>query len=701
MTSPPRRMTRARAKVEGYEPDWRINPQWKTPKKAKPKSTRFAEPDKGTETLKRSIIAGGAERVPSPTKIRIPAKLSIQQLQQPAEASVTPAKLGSETANNSKDPEGLRKSVLGSAVRVRSIQVRNSTSDKENSPVAAFPAWGASKKPAAPNTPSVASRPRPLEASPTVFNTHQHVASVKVLSTPIRVLNPHTPGRLLGSARRIPIKVDKTKPKAFTLHTIADHQESIVPPDFAQAGNLWPSSPSRSTTSATVKPASPLKSQHRHELEFIDPIPNKPASKPQLSCMNASLVATIPEQSPDSTHWTPLKPIPPLQRKSSAVTKLQQSRPSKLQQERPLSLQITKRDFYVDESISIPLKADSGSAKRSTTQVPKFPIRRRSISQSASSNEESLPNSNIGINDIHFDGTKESRTADRADKGINRTNAAAQMPFPRKLEFRTMNTVALQTTRGTPIGLKGSSSMLTVHTASVEAAASNSTTPHGTPQPLSPKVFDFSETENSPIYIFTPRKGKSFPDCQTNTEKRTRIHKPALAEVQAAQRTKNISPSSAIVPSIQTSTSHDNRHQRTTLLYKGAIAQDHQQDIIVPIKDPCPLNVVAEDTSRTPINSNKSTRIHKTHNGPLQGVIAYVDVRTADGDDAGAPFAEALRNMGAKVVRQWTWNGEEVDRISVTHVIFKQGGPRTLSKVKLAKGAIKCVGLGWISRYMN
>lgn len=35
--------------------------------------------------------------------------------------------------------------------------------------------------------------------------------------------------------------------------------------------------------------------------------------------------------------------------------------------------------------------------------------------------------------------------------------------------------------------------------------------------------------------------------------------------------------------------------------------------------------------------------------GCLKGVVAYVDVRTAEGDDAGMVFAEMLRFCGAKV----------------------------------------------------
>src|SRR5271169_3726476 len=81
MSSPPRRMTRARAKKEGYEPDWRINPNWKTPKKPKAKTTRLVLQDDvnvDKSVSHQSTTATGAQRMPSPVKIRIAAKLPLQ-----------------------------------------------------------------------------------------------------------------------------------------------------------------------------------------------------------------------------------------------------------------------------------------------------------------------------------------------------------------------------------------------------------------------------------------------------------------------------------------------------------------------------------------------------------------------------------------------------------------------------------------------
>src|SRR5271169_4453631 len=77
MASPPHRMTRARARKEGYEPDWRINPNWKTPRKPKTKATHFVLAENTDEVPfanDQASVAEKLQRAPSPVKIRIAAK---------------------------------------------------------------------------------------------------------------------------------------------------------------------------------------------------------------------------------------------------------------------------------------------------------------------------------------------------------------------------------------------------------------------------------------------------------------------------------------------------------------------------------------------------------------------------------------------------------------------------------------------------
>ena len=103
-----------------------------------------------------------------------------------------------------------------------------------------------------------------------------------------------------------------------------------------------------------------------------------------------------------------------------------------------------------------------------------------------------------------------------------------------------------------------------------------------------------------------------------------------------------------------------------------------------------------------------STR--KPQSNVLKGVTAFVDVHTSEGADASGIFHDLLHQMGAKCVKQWSWNprasivhdGQSVTESTasakpgITHVIYKDGGKRTLEKVRATKGAVECVGVGWV-----
>ena len=90
----------------------------------------------------------------------------------------------------------------------------------------------------------------------------------------------------------------------------------------------------------------------------------------------------------------------------------------------------------------------------------------------------------------------------------------------------------------------------------------------------------------------------------------------------------------------------------------------------------------------------------------LRGAVIYVDVHTSEGADASGIFIELLTAMGAKCIKQWTWNpraSAAADqsntpncKIGITHVVYKDGGRRTLQKVREAKGLVLCVGVGWV-----
>lgn len=117
------------------------------------------------------------------------------------------------------------------------------------------------------------------------------------------------------------------------------------------------------------------------------------------------------------------------------------------------------------------------------------------------------------------------------------------------------------------------------------------------------------------------------------------------------------------------------------------------------------------------VSTPSRTPLKAVGNGVLHGAVVYVDVHTSEGADASGIFVELLTQMGAKCVKEWKWKsraslaamdaGEEVtppsNKIGITHVIYKDGGKRTLEKIRDANkmtenghGGVWCVGVGWV-----
>ncbi|KAL8726019.1 MAG: hypothetical protein Q9181_006201 [Wetmoreana brouardii] len=138
-----------------------------------------------------------------------------------------------------------------------------------------------------------------------------------------------------------------------------------------------------------------------------------------------------------------------------------------------------------------------------------------------------------------------------------------------------------------------------------------------------------------------------------------------------------------------------------------------------------PGDIHAADTPETPAGGLKSAlntpgrSIRKAgYSNVLKGAIVHVDVHTTEGADASGIFVDLLTQMGARCVKQWHWNPQAASltdgsatspqvtvspeagvpggKIGITHVVYKDGGKRTLEKVREAKGAVLCVGVGWV-----
>ena len=121
-----------------------------------------------------------------------------------------------------------------------------------------------------------------------------------------------------------------------------------------------------------------------------------------------------------------------------------------------------------------------------------------------------------------------------------------------------------------------------------------------------------------------------------------------------------------------------------------------------PAKCASPVKLSSRTPMKTPLKPAGTTPaavMFTPHpKQPLRSVIALVEVFTLDGSDASRSFVASLQRLGAKTTKTWS------DR--VTHVIFKEGSPATLQKIRLAnKEAIEqesgkeifCVNSRWVT----
>ncbi|OAA56087.1 Breast cancer suppressor protein BRCT [Cordyceps fumosorosea ARSEF 2679] len=118
----------------------------------------------------------------------------------------------------------------------------------------------------------------------------------------------------------------------------------------------------------------------------------------------------------------------------------------------------------------------------------------------------------------------------------------------------------------------------------------------------------------------------------------------------------------------------------------------------------------ATPTSKCDMWSNMGTPARTprrdTASALLRGAVVFVDVHTSEGADASLIFVDLLTQMGAKCVKTWSWNPDgngashnveaSSNKIGITHVVFKDGGKRTMEKVRKSVGMVQCVGVSWV-----
>jgi hypothetical protein len=192
------------------------------------------------------------------------------------------------------------------------------------------------------------------------------------------------------------------------------------------------------------------------------------------------------------------------------------------------------------------------------------------------------------------------------------------------------------------------------------------------------------EGQVSPLKL-SRKRGRSL-SISSPVRSSPRLRKPVLAPLQ--QSTTQASPRK--MPKLQ--------HNETPRSLKcdsrrRSVASQSNRRSMAPSASPSP--------SKTPRRNIAGCE------NVLGGAVVYVDVHTTEGEDASGIFIELLQQMGARCVKSWGWNprasmssGDMTNRrdskVGITHVVFKDGGVRTLEKVRQAAGLVKCVGVGWV-----
>jgi hypothetical protein len=138
----------------------------------------------------------------------------------------------------------------------------------------------------------------------------------------------------------------------------------------------------------------------------------------------------------------------------------------------------------------------------------------------------------------------------------------------------------------------------------------------------------------------------------------------------------------------------------------------------VPVAGKTPATATKAKTPSTSLKSRTPaarTPLRPVGDGPLSGAVVHYDIHTSEGSDASAFYIDMLTSMGARCIKEWRWNPRASlaavnpesakneteseapsQAVGVTHVVYKDGGKRTLEKVRSAKGQVLCVGVSWV-----
>jgi hypothetical protein len=140
---------------------------------------------------------------------------------------------------------------------------------------------------------------------------------------------------------------------------------------------------------------------------------------------------------------------------------------------------------------------------------------------------------------------------------------------------------------------------------------------------------------------------------------------------------------------------------RSATVISYSPTKDRKRASILPANDP--FSTPARGDIWSSVDTPARTPRRDVDPELLRGAVVFVDVHTTEGADASGIFVELLNQMGAKCVKTWHWNpsgslnsDSSSSKVGITHVVFKDGGKRTMEKVRETGGIVHCVGVSWV-----
>ncbi|KAK0632101.1 hypothetical protein B0T14DRAFT_444638 [Immersiella caudata] len=177
------------------------------------------------------------------------------------------------------------------------------------------------------------------------------------------------------------------------------------------------------------------------------------------------------------------------------------------------------------------------------------------------------------------------------------------------------------------------------------------------------------------------------PADESTPQLRVKKRSQSISRLPVSRPTQNLTRNATVISYSPTKTKHDEME----------VTQNERAGSVPPVTP------IKSDAGWSMAGTPARTPRRDLDPALLRGAVVFVDVHTSEGADASGIFVELLGQMGARCVNRWSWNpasptGDDgpSSKIGITHVVYKDGGKRTLEKVRESGGVVQCVGVSWV-----